>query len=507
MEENRFKVDPNDPRLTSVKAEGEAKITESNTMYDAAISTSDKAYDDAIGNYKIDANDGVTTATEAVIDAKNAQTEATVAQINQQKEQAKKDYLDTAANEYAEYREAVNPYGVNAEKIASMGLSNSGYSEGSKVAMYVAYQNAVATAKASLDQAIVSYDNMIVNARNQNSVEIAQIALEALEKADELAIQKIATHNQLVKDKADAQIRIEANNQTKYQSVLDQINTENLYNYEAENDARNYQLELDKYYEGIRQHDEEMDRLRANDEINNAYTKAQTEAINKELEYMDGLNIDDLTNNANDENTISGDFNTMKEIFGNGIIASDLIGLEAMGIVKIDSNGKYTVDIAKASEFTGKDLSNYKNNTTNSKVDMTVIDTTFGQGVTEDELLTLEAMGVIEGIDNGSTLSFRVADPERAATIEWLRRTGTSIKDYFDISNTPLKNRNFTMISGGGKNYFGGMDRNAKYQDGIGNQYTGAQLYNALVKDGMSNDKAKAFVIDLQKRTGASTKG
>lgn len=287
----KFTVDEADKRFDAVTDKGAADLTASDKMFDDQIALNDKTYDDAIGKYTIDENDGVTTAVEQLMDAKKQQTEANVAQIEQQKVQEGKKFDKTVADSYGEYRRNIDPHGVNAEKIASMGLSDSGFAEGSKVAMLVSHQNEVAIARASYDQAVMNYNNMIINARNQNSVELAQMALDALEKQTTLSLEKIANHDELVRLKASARLEIEKQTAVNYQSVLDQINLENANNADWEKfelnyglDAMNYELKVKEFNEGIRQFDEEIARLKAEDASANAYKIQQLELQKEELE-------------------------------------------------------------------------------------------------------------------------------------------------------------------------------------------------------------------------------
>ena len=61
-------------------------------------------------------------------------------------------------------------------------------------------------------------------------------------------------------------------------------------------------------------------------------------------------------------------------------------------------------------------------------------------------------------------------------------------------SEADLKDRKWTQVSGGGINWFGGIDENAKVKDQYGNVYRLDDLVDALVKEGMSKKEAKAFV-------------
>ena len=74
---------------------------------------------------------------------------------------------------------------------------------------------------------------------------------------------------------------------------------------------------------------------------------------------------------------------------------------------------------------------------------------------------------------------------------------------YLEFEVSSLQNRNWTLSDGGGINWFGGIDNNAKVKDQYGNSYTLNKLVDALVAEGMSKSKAKDYVKKLQNQLGA----
>ena len=165
--------------------------------------------------------------TAALLQQQQAQTDFTIEQIGQQKDQAKKDYIKDQTGSYVDYQKAINPYGANAEKMASMGMTKSGYSESSLVAIHNQYQNRVAAARESYTRALLEYDNAIKEARLQNSSILAEIAYQALQQQLELALQGFQYKNTLVLEKAKEKRQIKNDYYTRWKGVLDQINTEN----------------------------------------------------------------------------------------------------------------------------------------------------------------------------------------------------------------------------------------------------------------------------------------
>ena len=66
-----------------------------------------------------------------------------------------------------------------------------------------------------------------------------------------------------------------------------------------------------------------------------------------------------------------------------------------------------------------------------------------------------------------------------------------------------LNKRDWTLVDGGGVNWFGGIDNNATVKDQYGNTYSLNKLVDALVAEGMSKKDAKAYVKNLQSKLGA----
>ena len=60
------------------------------------------------------------------------------------------------------------------------------------------------------------------------------------------------------------------------------------------------------------------------------------------------------------------------------------------------------------------------------------------------------------------------------------------------FTNSLLKDREFTAVTSGGKNGFGGINRDAEVQDAVGNTYTLAELISALVEDGSFKNREQA---------------
>lgn len=191
----------------------EDAVEESNAFYDTAISE----YQGAIDAQKATAEQW----GQAQKEAQQAQTDLAIQQIEQNKEQAEKDFKKESSAAYKDYQNQINPYGANAERMASMGMTNTGYSESSKVAMYNTHQNRVALAKQSLDQANMMFENQIQQAINTNNYALAEIAFKTFEEMNALTLSSIMQTNLLKEEKFNR----ERNIRSSWQSVLDQLET------------------------------------------------------------------------------------------------------------------------------------------------------------------------------------------------------------------------------------------------------------------------------------------
>ena len=214
-----YEINYNDKRFTEVTSQKNAALKESEKTYDQMIKDSDKYFNqqtEALKQYG-----------DKQSQLQQEKTDFAIEKIEQQKEQAKSDYLKEQSASYVDWQKQSNDYGSNAEKMAEGGLAHTGYSESSQVSMYNTYQNRVATARESYMRAVLNYDNAIKDAQLQNNSVLAEIAYETLQKSLELSLQGFQYKNQLVLEKANAKREIDNTYYSRYQNVLSQINTEN----------------------------------------------------------------------------------------------------------------------------------------------------------------------------------------------------------------------------------------------------------------------------------------
>lgn len=161
-----------DERLTNIEAQKQAQLQKSDALYNNILNDIGNLYQQQ-QNY---ANQYETTQNNAL----DKQLEFNTNLIEQQKQIARENARTEQNKARNDYNAFINPYGNQAERLASQGLANSGVSETAALGGYNAYQNRVATANKVMQDAITQYDNDINQARLNNDVAKAQNALEKL---------------------------------------------------------------------------------------------------------------------------------------------------------------------------------------------------------------------------------------------------------------------------------------------------------------------------------------
>ena len=212
-------VNYNDERFTEVESQKSDALKDLDKTYDGMVKDSQKGYNDQIQASK----DWVDKQTEI----QNQNTEFAIEEINQQKEQTRKDYIKEQSGAYVDWQKQSNQYGAKAEQQASMGMANSGYSESSQVSMYNTYQNRVAAAREVYSRAVLNYDNKITEAKLQNNSLLAEIAYKGLQEQLALGIEAMQYKNSLLIQKTSEKRAVESDYYNRWRDVLSQINTEN----------------------------------------------------------------------------------------------------------------------------------------------------------------------------------------------------------------------------------------------------------------------------------------
>ena len=286
MAQTNYDINYDDERFTQVEADKQQAMTDLENTYSGMIGESDKYYQAQIDASKEWA------ATQGQL--QQEQTDFAIEQIEQQKDQAHKDYVKEQSGAYVDWQKQSNQYGVAAEQQAAAGMAGTGFSESSQVSMYNTYQNRVATARESYNQAILNYNNAIKDARLQNNSVLAEIAYQSLQQQLALSLEGFQYKNNLILEQANKKVEVDNMYYNRYLDVLNQINTENAmaedirqyeqnyafsvqqfneevrqFNKQYEESVRQFNQEYDlkqkEYQEGIRQFNEEIARLKKKD--------------------------------------------------------------------------------------------------------------------------------------------------------------------------------------------------------------------------------------------------
>jgi hypothetical protein len=356
-----YDVNYDDKRFTEVETDKKAALAEVDQTYDGMINQTDQFY-----NQQIAAANNYAAQQKKI---QQEQTDFAIEQINQQKEQATKDYQKEQSGAYVDWQKQSNQYGANAEQAAAQGMTNTGWSESSQVSMYNTYQNRVATAREAYSRAILNYDNAIKDARLQNNAALAEIAYNALQTQLELSLEGFQYKNTLVLAKADKKSELDNTYYGRYQDVLKQINTENAmaeevrqYNENLKEEQRqfnkSYDLEYDKF-----KYQKEQDAaaaLRIERERNNK-SEAEKAATNKKNLYkmMDQIEKNEDSKSAKAKTTVSNKHtDSWVEIPGHGRFSwSEVLAHVKDGTIKetkvLKANGNFDVKYTWVSKSSG----------------------------------------------------------------------------------------------------------------------------------------------------------
>lgn len=267
-----YTVNYNDDRFNKVEQDKQTELDKYNQKYDQLIN---------------DRNEFTNQQQQLVDQWQNTQNQIANDNLNfqkelyeQQKQKAEEEYQKEAKASYIDYQKEVDKYGVSRENVVANGLSNSGYSESSKVDMYNTYQNRVASARSSLNDAKLEFDNAIKEATLTNNAQLAENALTALQQKLQIALEGFNYTTEQENNRLNWNYTINDTYYNRYQDVEDQINYEN---QQAEAIRQwNEQMAYQKEQQRLEQQrwEREMAYQREQDAIANAQRWAQINASN-----------------------------------------------------------------------------------------------------------------------------------------------------------------------------------------------------------------------------------
>lgn len=225
-------------RVNNVYNEREKALAENNSMYEGLINNAGELRD----------QQNAYLAQQEQIQNQNLdlQLENQKQMIDKQKEEAsqnKKVEENKALNTYLAY---TNPYGSQAEALASKGLTGSGVNSYERLGALVSYQNRVATANANLQKAFDNYNLAYDQAVRERDVQKGQNALKKLElqlQANQDYMNTVSNYKQSQFSNAQS---IRNTYMDQYNNVYNQILNEQKQAEAARQWAAEYQLEKKK---------------------------------------------------------------------------------------------------------------------------------------------------------------------------------------------------------------------------------------------------------------------
>lgn len=214
-----YDVNYDDKRFKDVENEKQSELNKYNETYDNLINERN--------NFTKEQQDMVDRWENTQKDIANKNLEYQKDLIEQQRKKSEQAYQNEAKASYIDYQKEVDKYGVSRENVVNNGLSNSGYAESSKVDMYNTYQNRLGTARKSMQDAGIEFDNAIRQAQLSNDETLAQNALKALQDKLNIALEGFNYKSEQENNRMNWNYNINNNYYNRYKDVESQINYEN----------------------------------------------------------------------------------------------------------------------------------------------------------------------------------------------------------------------------------------------------------------------------------------
>jgi hypothetical protein len=267
-----------DDRLTLIEQEKQKALQDSNNLYSNLQEQNQNLYN----QQKEYANEQERLQNEAL----DKQLSFREGQIEKQKETARENKQQEGIKAKNDYTGYTNQYGLEAENLASRGLLNSGVSETMKLGAYNSYQNRLANANKTMQDAITEYDNSMNEARVNYDTKKAENAFEKLKLMLSYAKSYYDTNATLGQNQLQNNQNLNSEYNNQYNTIRNQLQNEKeleerirQYNedtaYQREKDAKDleYQRERDRIADEQWQKEYNLTRYKAyNNSSNNSYT-------------------------------------------------------------------------------------------------------------------------------------------------------------------------------------------------------------------------------------------
>ena len=250
-----------DERLAQIESEKQKALNETKSTYDAMLQDNQNLFNQQ--------NQYANTYEQTQKEALDKQLAYQETLINQQKESARKNMefeSKKAKNDYTAY---TNPYGNQAESFASQGLLNSGVSETAKLGGWNTYQNRLATANKTMQDALTEYDNTMNEARLTYDVQKAENALAKLEMQLSFAESFYNNKATISQNQLTSNQNIDSEYYNRYQTEYN-----NIQNEKAQEEAiRQFNAQL---AEEQRQYNESMTYQKEQDALSQTSLKSKS---------------------------------------------------------------------------------------------------------------------------------------------------------------------------------------------------------------------------------------
>lgn len=279
-----YDINYEDERFKQVENQKQEQLNNINNTYNNMVNQSDSYFQNLV--------DATNKYTESQQKNQQANTDFAIEQINQQKEQAKKDYTKEQAGAYIDWQKQTKSH---QQQMSNSGLQNTGYSATLERDYYTTYQNRIISAKESYDKAVQNYDNSITQAILANNSALAEIAYNGLKTQLELSLQGFQYKNDLLLRQISDTRDIDNTYYNRWRDVLSQFNTENALKEDVrqynENMAENKRQYDEKMAEERRQYDETMAENRRQYEEQMAYQKERDKVSDDQWQKQYNLSL------------------------------------------------------------------------------------------------------------------------------------------------------------------------------------------------------------------------
>lgn len=217
-----------DPRYSEIQAQKEL-----------AIASNESTTADLLSQ-----NTNLTATTNAGLDeqqtiqeqAIDTATKAAIAQYENEIAKSETGYKTEAGAAYSDYQKLINPYGVQAETQAASGLLGSKVTESSRISAHNSYQERVATARSSFEEAKTEFEIAITEAQQSGDLQKAELAYEIYQQKAENALREFEYASSLRLSQEQTLLDIANTYYSQEQDLQSQVNYEEAYAYQQEQD-------------------------------------------------------------------------------------------------------------------------------------------------------------------------------------------------------------------------------------------------------------------------------